>query len=104
MPGPRMGDVKGLLLACASGSLIAPTRLGGTGRAARAAMESATQLDARGLDLSLEWIPRDANSDADLLADGDSTGFRAEHRVEAEITKLGWFVLLGILDEGTSFF
>ena len=68
------------------------------------AMELAAQLEARGLDLSLEWIPRDANSEADLLADGDSSGFSDEHRVDADISKLGWYVLPGLLEEGTRFF
>ena len=52
----------------------------------------------------MEWIPRDANSEADLLADGDSTGFKEEHRVDADIAKLSWLVLPGLLDEGTRFF
>ena len=45
------------------------------------AMELAAQLEERRLDLSLEWIPRGENAEADALADGRVEGFDPALRV-----------------------
>ena len=38
-------------------------------------MELAAQLEARGAELLLGWIPREVNAEADRLAHGDTRGF-----------------------------
>ena len=68
------------------------------------AMELAAQLEARRLDLSLDWVPRDSNSEADALADGNTDGFNPELRVGFNLEELPWLVLPGLLDEGHRFY
>ena len=41
-------------------------------------MGLAAQLEHRGCELSLEWVPREVNREADRLADGDTSGFSPE--------------------------
>ena len=68
------------------------------------AMELSAQLERRGAELFLNWIPRDANKEADRLADGDSRGFVEERRVQASIRQLNWLVLNDLLDAGRRFY
>ena len=67
-------------------------------------MELAAQCEARGLDLHLDWVPREVNAEADSLADGDSSGFAAANRVHCEFDRIPWLVLDGLLAEGHRFF
>jgi hypothetical protein len=52
------------------------------------AMELAAQLEQRGLDLTLEWAPRDRNVEADSLADGRFEGFSPGRRVGSRVEDL----------------
>ena len=67
-------------------------------------MELAAQLEHRGLDLELEWVPRAANSEADKLADGVSTGFDPRLRRGTSLEDLPWLVLPGLLKAGAAFY
>ena len=67
------------------------------------AMELSAQLEARGAELFLEWIPRGSNKEADALADGRFEGFDENLRVQAEVSKVRWFVLGGLLRAGAAF-
>ena len=55
--------------------------------------ELSAQLHGRGLDMNLEWIPREQNSEADALSNLRFEGFRGERRVELDVEKLEWKIL-----------
>ena len=57
------------------------------------AMELAAQLEARGAELLLDWIPWEVNAEADRLADGDTRGFDPALRVHADMRHIKWLVL-----------
>ena len=67
-------------------------------------MELAAQLEARGVELMLDWIPRDVNAEADRLADGNSVGFRDRNRVGKDIREVPWLILPELLREGEAFY
>ena len=52
------------------------------------AMEAAAQMEARGLDLSLSWVPREANQEADDLSNFRFLRFAEENRITADFTNL----------------
>ena len=55
--------------------------------------ELAMQLRERSMELSLEWVPRDQNEEADALTNGDFTLFDPARRISVDPTKLEWIVL-----------
>ena len=63
-------------------------------------MELSAQLEERGLHLDLAWLPRDANVDADRLADGDYGTFDPELRVGKDLDDVPFLVLHDLLREG----
>ena len=67
-------------------------------------MELAAQLEARQADLELEWVPREANAEADRLADGVAHGFDEAHRVGCDLGSLPWLVLPDLLAAGAVFY
>ena len=67
------------------------------------AMELAAQLEARGAELHLEWIPRAMNKEADALADGRTEGFDPCRRVSADVRSIEWLVLDRLLASGEAF-
>ena len=52
----------------------------------------------------LEWIPRDANAEADALADGDYTGFNPSRRQGTDLDGIAWKVLPGLMSEGQKYY
>ena len=67
-------------------------------------MELSAQLEKRGLDLELAWIPRDKNAEADALADGIVEGFSPCMRVGGDgIKSIPWLVLPELLAAGQGF-
>ena len=68
------------------------------------AMELAAQQEARGLELGLEWAPRDRNAEADALADGRTDGFNPDLRVGGKLSDIKWLVLPGLLQAGEAFY
>ena len=67
-------------------------------------MELAAQLEARRIDLSLEWVPRDANSEADALADGNAEGFSPDREIKFDLAALPFMILPELLREGEAFY
>ena len=67
-------------------------------------MELAAQLERRGLDLELEWLPRDANKEADALSNLLFDEFDAGHRISVSLADLPWLVLPDLLKQGEEIF
>ena len=55
--------------------------------------ELAVQLRALNADLSLEWVPRLQNEEADALTNGDFSAFKPSNRVPLDVEKLNFLVL-----------
>eukprot|EP00974_Lingulodinium_polyedra_P047660 4574878-Lingulodinium_polyedra.AAC.1 len=55
--------------------------------------EVAAQLQMRSWDLSLEWVPRNQNEEADALTNEDFSGFRSDLRIVPDLGELPWQVL-----------
>ena len=51
----------------------------------------------RNLHLDLDWVPRDQNTEADALTNGDFTGFSPELRVKVDVASLPFKVLPDLL-------
>jgi len=67
-------------------------------------MELAAQLEAQGLVLDLGWAPREWNSEADALTNGDFSGFAANHRVPIDLNTVQWEVLPRMIETGGRFY
>ncbi len=67
------------------------------------AMELSATLESRGVQLELEWTPRDWNSEADALSNGDTTGFLPENRVDVDPRTLRWEVMDELMRHGANF-
>ena len=52
----------------------------------------------------LEWIPREANREADRLADGEWEGFDVAHSVHVDFEQVSWLVLPELLSAGQKFY
>ena len=59
--------------------------------------ELALQLRSRNLNLSLEWVPRLQNEEADALTNGDFASFNADNRVHIDPGKLDFIMLPDLL-------
>ena len=57
------------------------------------AMEAAAQMEARRLDLELEWVPRTHNVEADALSNLEFAGFDVSLRREVDLTSISFLVL-----------
>ncbi len=66
-------------------------------------MELAAQLEANGSRLDMSWAPREANQEADRLADGLTMGFDPDLRIPFSMVKASWLVLPSLLQEGLVF-
>lgn len=56
-------------------------------------VEMAAQLKTRGLDLGLQWIPRDQNEEADALTNSRFEDFDPANRIEVDVDNLNWMIL-----------
>ena len=63
-------------------------------------MELAAYSKMVGLRASVEWSPREANREADALADGDFSPFTPELRIPVSAQRLQWTILMQALDLG----
>ena len=68
------------------------------------AMELAAQQEVRGLELGLEWAPREMNAEADALADGRVDGFDPRLRVGSSLAEIPWLALPELLNAGETFY
>ena len=64
------------------------------------AMEIAALQEHHNLWVHSCWTPRDRNSEADALTNGDYRDFDLRHRVQVDIRNLPWLVLPGLLSTG----
>ena len=51
------------------------------------------QLKSRDLGVSLVWVPRDQNEEADALTNGDFHGFDPRLRIRAPVEGMRWLVM-----------
>ena len=65
-------------------------------------MELAAQLDLYSLDLSLSWIPREQNEDADDLSKERFGNFDPELRMEVDMEKLDFIILRKMVSAASS--
>ena len=68
------------------------------------AMKLSAQLEARGADTFLDWIPRGANREVDALADGLGDRLGPALRVCTDLRDVRWLALGDLLDAGSRFF
>lgn len=66
-------------------------------------MQLASQLDARGLNLKLNWRPREKNIEAEALINFDFTGFRTENRLEVNFEELEFLCLRELFEKGAEY-
>ena len=66
--------------------------------------ELAVQLRSRNLHLDLDWVPRDQNTEADALTNGDFSGFSPEHRVDIDVSRLEFKILPELLKAADDLF
>ena len=68
------------------------------------AMEAAAQMEALRLDLHLQWLPREANAEADSLSNMRFEGFDPQRRIEVVVAELPLKVLPDLLEDATAFY
>ena len=68
------------------------------------AMEAAAQMEALRLDLTLRWIPRDVNEEADALSNFKFGGFCPSQRLEASMDSLPFLVLPDLMSDASAFY
>ena len=62
-------------------------------------MELATQLDRKGIDLELQWVPRWQNQEADDLTNERFEDFDERHRIEVQFEALDFMVMNRLLQK-----
>jgi hypothetical protein len=67
-------------------------------------MELASQMESKGLQLSLDWRRRDTNVEADSLTNGDYSLFNPSCRVEVDLVSVNWHVLSWLQSEAQSLY
>ena len=63
------------------------------------AMELATQLDRRGIELDLQWVPRWQNQEADDLTNERFDDFNERHRIDVQFEQLEFMVMSRLLEK-----
>ena len=63
------------------------------------AMELATQLDRRGIELDLQWVPRWQNQEADDLTNQRFDDFNEAHRIDVQFERLDFLVMGKLLEK-----
>jgi hypothetical protein len=66
--------------------------------------EMAVQLEERGLLFELQWIPREQNTEADAITNGDFTWLNPLRRLDVILERLPFLVLPKLLKEGAVFY
>ena len=64
--------------------------------------ELSAQLRRKGIELNLEWVPRDQNEEADALTNEHFTHFNKDLRIDVDVLKIDWIVLnrlMGVAEE-----
>ena len=60
--------------------------------------ELAALLRGRSMALSLGWVPRDQNEEADALTNGDFASFQKQLRVDVDVAQIPWLILPRMLE------
>ena len=68
------------------------------------ACELSAQLEARSMRLSLDWVPREFNVEADALSNGDVDGFDPAQRKSLDVALYPWLVLRRLQQEAAEFY
>ncbi len=63
-------------------------------------MELAAQMERKNVRVGLDWCPRELNSEADALANGDFTRFNPDYRIDLDVTTTDWLVLNDLMRHG----
>ena len=66
-------------------------------------MELAAQLEDKNWRLEMQWSPRELNSEADALSNGDHAGFDPKRRVHLDLSQVKWKVLDKLMAHGLAF-
>ncbi len=66
--------------------------------------EVAAQLRSRNMALSLGWVPREQNEEADALTNGDFSQFRSANRVNLVVEEVAWLILPKMLQVATDIY
>ena len=66
-------------------------------------MELACQLENSGARLSMRWSPRELNTEADQLSNGDTSGFSEDRRINIKMEEMQWVVLNKFMELGCAF-
>eukprot|EP00969_Alexandrium_andersonii_P167949 7425044-Alexandrium_andersonii.AAC.1 len=67
-------------------------------------MELAAQMSAANVKLSLSWVPRELNQEADDLSNLKTDAFSEELRVPIDVKAMQWKVLHSAFAKGKQFF
>ena len=64
-------------------------------------MEFAEQMEERGIEPDLVWVPRDLNQPADDLTNSEFSVFDVNKRIHIEMAKVEWLLLPRLMTEAT---
>ena len=66
--------------------------------------ELSLQLEERGILLEVNWVPREQNTEADAITNGDFGWLDANNRIETEMGRLPFILLPELLSKGEGFY
>ena len=66
--------------------------------------ELSLQLEPRGILLEANWVPREQNTEADAIANGDFTWLKAANKVDTVMGQLPFILLPDLLSMGEGFY
>ena len=66
--------------------------------------ELSLQLEGRGILLEVNWVPREQNTEADAITNGDFGWLKAENKISTVIGQLPFIVLPELLSKGEGFY
>ena len=67
-------------------------------------MELAALIEERQLVLDTVWCPRDTNSEADALTNGEFSQFDPQLRVSTDLESMGWLVIPAFMEAAPALF
>ena len=66
--------------------------------------EMAVQLEEKDVAFEMHWVPREQNTEADSITNGDYSWLAAENRIGTSLDKLPFRVLHTLLEGGVAFY
>ena len=67
-------------------------------------VELSCQLESRGLLLDMHWVPRDQNSEADAITNGDVHWLSADREIKVDLKEMKFELLHQLLEQGEVFY